>query len=75
MVLFSSHSNPHCHRVRVVLAEKDIAVDIEYVDPDNLPEDLLHINPYHSIPTLRNFIPQVIFICALCYVDYWYVQV
>ena len=52
MVLFSSHSNPHCHRVRVVLAEKDIAVDIEYVDPDNLPEDLLHINPYHSIPTL-----------------------
>lgn len=52
MILFSSFSNPHCHRVRVVLAEKDIAADIEYVDVDNLPEDLLHINPYNSIPTL-----------------------
>ena len=52
MILFSSLSNPHCHRVRVVLAEKDITVDIEYVDVDNLPEDLLHINPYNSIPTL-----------------------
>ena len=52
MILFSSFSNPHCHRVRVVLAEKDITVDIEYVDVDNLPEDLLHINPYNSIPTL-----------------------
>ncbi|MDO6460314.1 glutathione S-transferase N-terminal domain-containing protein [Granulosicoccaceae sp. 1_MG-2023] len=52
MMLYSSADSIHCHRVRLVLAEKDITVDIETIDPDNKPEDLLHLNPYNSIPTL-----------------------
>ncbi|HBR99273.1 MAG TPA: stringent starvation protein A [Gammaproteobacteria bacterium] len=52
MMLYSAAECIHCHRVRLVLAEKDITVDIESIDPDNKPEDLLHLNPYGSIPTL-----------------------
>ncbi len=52
MMLYSAAESIHCHRVRIVLAEKDITVDIENIDPDNKPEDLLHLNPYNSIPTL-----------------------
>lgn len=52
MMLFSVPTCLHSHRVRIVLAEKDISVEIEDIDPDNKPEDLLHINPYNSVPTL-----------------------
>jgi RNA polymerase-associated protein len=36
----------------LVLAEKSIAIDLVNVDPARLPEDLLDLNPYHSVPTL-----------------------
>ena len=52
MTLFS---NPTCfqsHRARLVMAEKSISIDIVDVDGVNLPEDLLDLNPYHSVPTL-----------------------
>ena len=52
MTLFS---DPHCaqsHRTRIVLAEKDITVDVVQIDPNNKPEDLLDVNPYNSVPTL-----------------------
>ena len=52
MTLFS---DPHCaqsHRTRIVLAEKDITVDVMHIDPNNKPEDLLDVNPYNSVPTL-----------------------
>lgn len=52
LTLFSNPASPYCHRVRVVLKEKDISVEIESIDPNNLPEDLLFINPYSSVPTL-----------------------
>jgi len=35
-----------------VLAEKGIHVEIIDVEPGKLPEDLLDLNPYHSVPTL-----------------------
>ena len=38
MTLFSNASCPQSHRVRIVLAEKGITVEIANVDPDNLPE-------------------------------------
>ena len=38
--------------MRLVLAEKGIAIDLVNVDPQKLPEDLLDLNPYHSVPTL-----------------------
>ena len=52
MTLFSSASDMYSHQVRIVLAEKGVTYEIELVDPNNLPEDLLDLNPYNSVPTL-----------------------
>ena len=52
MTLFSDTRDQYSHRVRMVLAEKGVAVDIIDVDPNNKPEDLAEINPYNSLPTL-----------------------
>ncbi len=52
MTLFSSANDPFSHRTRLVLAEKGINIDIVNVEPGALPEDLLDLNPYHSVPTL-----------------------
>ena len=52
MNLFSSASCPQSHRVRVVLAEKGITVEIVDVDANHKPEDLLDLNPYNTVPTL-----------------------
>lgn len=52
MTLFSKAADCWCHRTRIVLAEKGIEVDTIDVDVGNLPEDLLDLNPYHSVPTL-----------------------
>jgi RNA polymerase-associated protein len=52
MSCFSSPVDPECHRARIVLAEKDIAVEIHDVDVDNLPEDLIDLNPYATVPTM-----------------------
>ena len=52
MTLFSDAACPQSHRVRVVLAEKGITVEIVNIEPGNLPEDLIDLNPYQSVPTL-----------------------
>ena len=52
MTLFSDPSCPHSHRTRIVIAEKDITVDVIHIDPDDKPEDLSDLNPYNSVPTL-----------------------
>lgn len=52
MALFSGTISIHSHRVRMVLAEKGIGVEIVNVDPDNPPEDLIDLNPYNNVPTL-----------------------
>ncbi len=52
MTLFSKPTDPHSHRTRIVLAEKSINIDIVNVEGPRLPEDLLDLNPYHSVPTL-----------------------
>jgi len=52
MSLFSSASCPQSHRVRVVLAEKGITVEIVEVDNNHKPEDLIDLNPYNTVPTL-----------------------
>lgn len=52
MTLYSSPTCYHSHRTRMVLAEKNIAIDVVDVEGGNLPEDLLDLNPYHSVPTL-----------------------
>ncbi len=52
MILYSDASSIASHRVRIVLAEKGIAVNIIYIDPNNPHEDLLTVNPYNTLPTL-----------------------
>lgn len=52
MTLFSAPNDPWSHRTRIVLAEKSISIDIVSVEPGRYPEDLLDLNPYHSVPTL-----------------------
>ena len=52
MTLFSSPSDPWSHRARLVLAEKGLSIETIDVDQGKLPEDLLDLNPYHSVPTL-----------------------
>ncbi|RDE22963.1 stringent starvation protein A [Motiliproteus coralliicola] len=52
MTFFSDGADHYSHRVRIVLAEKGVAVDIEDTDLDNAPQELADINPYKSLPTL-----------------------
>jgi len=52
MTFYSDGDDLYCHRVRIVLAEKGVAVEIHDVDSENIPEDLRSLNPYNQIPTL-----------------------
>ncbi|CAI0999381.1 stringent starvation protein SspA [Serratia grimesii] len=52
MTLFSGPTDIFSHQVRIVLAEKGVSVEIEQVELDNLPQDLIDLNPYQTVPTL-----------------------
>jgi len=52
MALFSDGDSHLSHCVRIVLAEKDIAVEVIDTDPENVPEEVSEYNPYNSLPTL-----------------------
>lgn len=52
MTLFSTPLCIESHCARIVLQEKGIAADIEYIDIADPPEDLIELNPYVSTPTL-----------------------
>lgn len=53
MALYSSDRSIHCHRVRFVLAEKGINVDIiDVSNNESAAADLAELNPYNETPTL-----------------------
>lgn len=52
MVFFSDGEDHYSQRVRMVLAEKGVAVEIINVEKNQYPEDLIALNPYNSLPTL-----------------------
>ena len=52
MTFFSDAGDQYSHRVRIVLAEKGVAVDVIDCQEDELPEDVAALNPYNSLPTL-----------------------
>lgn len=53
MALYSSDHSIHCHRVRFVLAEKGINVDIiDISNNESAAADLAELNPYNEAPTL-----------------------
>ena len=52
MTFFSDATSHYWHRVRIVLAEKGVTVDIIDVTNGQLPEDIAALNPYNTLPTL-----------------------
>lgn len=54
MTLYSDPRGHHSHRVRMVLAEKDVFVNVVDVNPNRLPQKLTDVNPYNTVPTLAD---------------------
>ena len=52
MNLYTTAKSLECHRTRIVLSEKEIVHEKIEVDPRKMPEDLVDLNPYSSVPTL-----------------------
>ena len=52
MTYFSDSNDHYSHRVRIVLAEKGVTVDLVEVESGSIPAELSEINPYNSLPTL-----------------------
>ncbi|WP_251978966.1 stringent starvation protein SspA [Salinicola avicenniae] len=52
MTFYSGSDDHFSHRVRIVLAEKGVAVDILDVSADEHNAELADLNPYNSVPTL-----------------------
>jgi len=52
MTLFSDPTCQYSHRVRIVLAEKGVTVDIEDIEGNGVTEEILEANPYGTLPTL-----------------------
>lgn len=48
MTFYSDGTDHYSHRVRIVLAEKGVSVDVIHSRPD----DLADLNPFNSLPTL-----------------------
>ena len=52
MAFFSDGRDHYSHRVRIVLAEKGVTVDIIECDPSDVPQEVTDLNPYNNLPTL-----------------------
>ncbi len=54
MVFFSDGIDHYSHRVRIVLAEKGVAVEVVDVDTSDLPAEVTDNNPYNTVPLLMD---------------------
>lgn len=54
MTFFSDARDHYSHRVRMVLAEKSVTVEIQDIDPNRKPDELVEISPYNSLPILAD---------------------
>ncbi len=52
MTLFTGKDDIYCHQVRIVLAEKGVTYETQFVDPNGFSEELAEVNPYSTVPTL-----------------------
>ena len=52
MGLYSGNTCIRSHQVRFVLSEKGILSEINNIDGSKVPEDLIALNPFASLPTL-----------------------
>lgn len=54
LVLYSDPQHHYSHRVRIAVAEKNIALEIRDISIHQHSGALAEINPYHSLPTLQD---------------------
>ena len=54
MLLYSDPRDQYSHRVRMMLAEKGVIVELVEVDADHPPGELAEHNPYGTVPTLTD---------------------
>lgn len=52
MRIYSDPESLSSHRIRLVIAEKNIPCEIIDVDPLSLPDEMMDLNPYGNLPTL-----------------------
>ncbi len=52
MTFFFRETDHYGHRVRIVLAEKGVSVDLVKVPTDEFPDELVPLNPYGALPAL-----------------------
>jgi len=52
MTFYSDAMDHYSHRVRIVLSEKGVAVEVVNVESGDRPAELADLNPYNSLPTL-----------------------
>jgi RNA polymerase-associated protein len=52
MTLYSDPVGMESHQIRIVLAEKGVTYEVENVEGDNKPQELIELNPYNTVPTL-----------------------
>ena len=52
MTLFSDNTSHYSHRVRLVLAEKGVTVELVESESGGVPAELGDLNPYNTMPTL-----------------------
>ena len=52
MTFYSDSERHNSNRERIVLAEKDVTVDVVEADAMHPPAELADLNPYNSLPTL-----------------------
>jgi RNA polymerase-associated protein len=52
MILYSEKDDHYSHRVRIVLAEKDIVCEIRETSLEEAPDEIMALNPYHCLPII-----------------------
>jgi len=52
MTFYSDNYSHYSHRVRIVLAEKGVTVEMIEADPAHPTSELSEINPYNTLPTM-----------------------
>lgn len=54
MTLYSDPRSIYSHRVRMVMEEKHLVYEVEDIDPENLPEEVVELSPYGVTPVLAD---------------------
>ena len=52
MTLYAGTTDPHSHRTRIVLYEKDVECQVVEVDIRKKPREIGEVNPYNTVPTM-----------------------